>query len=38
VVRLGAQGDTAVEVASGLNPGDVIVTAGADKVHDGQKL
>lgn len=38
VVRLGAQGDTAVEVASGLNSGDVIVTAGADKVHDGQKL
>lgn len=38
VVRLGAQGDTTVEVSSGLNPGDVIVTSGADKVHDGQKL
>lgn len=38
VVRLGAQGDTAVEVAGGLNAGDVIVTSGADKVHDGQKL
>jgi multidrug efflux pump subunit AcrA (membrane-fusion protein) len=38
VVRLGAQGDTSVEIASGLNAGDVIVTAGADKVHDGQKL
>lgn len=38
VVRLGAQGDTAVEVSSGLNAGDVIVTSGADKVHDGQKL
>ncbi|OLE21937.1 MAG: hypothetical protein AUG49_20650 [Catenulispora sp. 13_1_20CM_3_70_7] len=38
VVRLGAQGDTVVEVAAGLNSGDVIVTAGADKVHDGQKL
>ncbi|NUP50051.1 MAG: HlyD family efflux transporter periplasmic adaptor subunit [Catenulispora sp.] len=38
VVRLGAQGDTSVEISSGLNAGDVIVTAGADKVHDGQKL
>ncbi|MEY9933424.1 HlyD family secretion protein [Catenulispora sp. GP43] len=38
VVRLGAQGDTTVEVSSGLNAGDVIVTSGADKVHDGQKL
>ena len=38
VVRLGAQGDTAVEVSSGLNAGDLIVTSGADKVHDGQKL
>lgn len=38
VVRLGAQADTVVEVASGLAAGDVIVTAGADKVHDGQKL
>jgi hypothetical protein len=38
VVRLGAQGDTTVEVASGLSEGDMIVTSGADKVHDGQKL
>lgn len=38
VVRLGAQGDTTVEVVSGLTAGDVIVVAGADKVHDGQKL
>lgn len=38
VVRLGAQADTVVEVASGLAAGDEIVTAGADKVHDGQKL
>jgi HlyD family secretion protein len=38
VVRLGAQGDRVVEVAAGLAEGDVIVTAGADKVHDGQKL
>lgn len=37
-VRLGAQADTVVEIASGLAAGDVIVTAGADKVHDGQKL
>ena len=38
VVRLGAQGDTVVEVAAGLSAGDVVVTAGADRVHDGQKL
>jgi multidrug efflux pump subunit AcrA (membrane-fusion protein) len=38
VVRLGAQGDTVVEVASGLSLGDTVVTAGADKVHDGEKL
>lgn len=38
VIRLGAQGDTTVEVATGLSAGDVIVTSGADKVHDGQKL
>lgn len=38
VVRLGAQGDTTVEVSAGLNAGDLIVTSGADKVHDGQKL
>ena len=38
VIRLGAQGDAVVEVASGLSAGDMIVTAGADKVHDGQKL
>jgi HlyD family secretion protein len=38
VVRLGAQGDTVVQVAAGLVAGDVVVTAGADKVHDGQKL
>jgi multidrug resistance efflux pump len=38
VVRLGAQGDTTVEIASGLSEGDMIVTSGADKVHDGQKL
>jgi multidrug efflux pump subunit AcrA (membrane-fusion protein) len=38
VVRLGAQGDRVVEVAAGLSAGDLIVTSGADKVHDGQKL
>jgi multidrug efflux pump subunit AcrA (membrane-fusion protein) len=38
VVRLGAQGDTVVEVSAGLSAGDQIVTSGADKVHDGQKL
>jgi multidrug efflux pump subunit AcrA (membrane-fusion protein) len=38
VIRLGAQGDQVVEVAAGLAEGDMIVIAGADKVHDGQKL
>lgn len=37
-IRLGAQGDTAVQVLSGLAPGDRIVVAGADKVTDGQRV
>jgi multidrug efflux pump subunit AcrA (membrane-fusion protein) len=37
-IRLGAQGDTAVQVLSGLSAGDRIVVAGADKVTDGQHV
>ena len=37
-IRLGAQGDTAVQVLSGLSAGDLIVVAGADKVTDGQHV
>jgi multidrug efflux pump subunit AcrA (membrane-fusion protein) len=38
VIRLGAQGDTVVQVLSGLAQGDRIVVAGADKVSDGQHV
>jgi HlyD family secretion protein len=38
VVRLGAQGETAAQVLSGLAAGDRIVVAGADKVHDGDRV
>jgi multidrug efflux pump subunit AcrA (membrane-fusion protein) len=38
VIRLGAQGDTVVQVLSGLAAGDRIVVAGADKVSDGQQV
>ncbi|WP_214103341.1 efflux RND transporter periplasmic adaptor subunit [Acrocarpospora catenulata] len=37
-VKLGAQGDTMVEVLSGLSVGDRIVVRGADTVRDGQEL
>lgn len=37
-VRLGAQGDNAVQVLSGLSAGDRIVVAGADKVADGDHV
>lgn len=37
-LRLGAQGDTAVQVLSGLTAGERIVVAGADKVHDGERV
>jgi len=37
-IRLGAQGDTAVQVLSGLSAGDRVVVAGADKVTDGQHV
>jgi multidrug efflux pump subunit AcrA (membrane-fusion protein) len=38
VVRLGAQGETAVEVVQGLRPGERIVRRGADRVQSGQRL
>jgi hypothetical protein len=38
LVRLGKTVGSRVEVVSGLNPGEKIVTAGADKVTDGAKL
>ena len=37
-VTLGAQGDTAVQVLSGLSAGQKIVVSGADKVTDGEQL
>lgn len=38
LVRLGAQGDSAVEVVEGLRPGQRIVRTGADRVRAGQRL
>ena len=37
-ITLGAQGDTAVQVVSGLSAGQRIVVSGADKVTDGEQL
>ena len=37
-ITLGAQGDTAVQVVSGLTAGQRIVVSGADKVTDGEQL
>ena len=38
VVKLGAQGDTTVEVTGGLDEGDQVVVRGADSVKQGQEL
>jgi multidrug efflux pump subunit AcrA (membrane-fusion protein) len=38
VVKLGAQGDTEVEVLSGVLVGDQIVVRGADTVRQGQDV
>ncbi|MFI6816813.1 efflux RND transporter periplasmic adaptor subunit [Nonomuraea sp. NPDC050328] len=38
VVKLGAQGDTLVEVISGLTAGERVVVKGADSVRQGQTL
>jgi multidrug efflux pump subunit AcrA (membrane-fusion protein) len=37
-VRLGAQGDAAVQVASGLRSGESVVVRGADRVTEGQQV
>ncbi|GAA0968496.1 efflux RND transporter periplasmic adaptor subunit [Acrocarpospora macrocephala] len=37
-VKLGAQGDTMVEILTGLQVGDRIVVKGADTVREGQEL
>lgn len=37
-VRLGAQGDSHVEISEGLAAGDQIVTRGADRVREGDEL
>jgi hypothetical protein len=37
-VTLGAEGDTSVQVLSGVVPGDRIVVKGADKVVEGQQV
>ena len=37
-VVLGAQGDQAVQVVSGLSAGQRVVVSGADKVSDGEKV
>ena len=38
VVRLGAQGESRVEVLEGLEAGERIVVRGVDRVRDGQRL
>lgn len=38
VVRLGAQGESRVEVREGLEAGERIVVRGVDRVRDGQRL
>ena len=37
-IKVGAFGDNKVQVLEGLQDGDVIVTAGVQKLHDGQKV
>jgi membrane fusion protein (multidrug efflux system) len=37
-VSLGAVGDAGVEVLAGLDPGDMIVRAGVDRLVDGQRV
>lgn len=38
VVKLGAQGESMVEVRTGLSPGERIVVKGADSVRQGQRI
>lgn len=37
-IKVGAFGDNKVQVLEGLQDGDIIVTAGVQKLHDGQKV
>lgn len=37
-IKVGAFGDNKVQVLEGLQDGDVIVTAGVQKLHEGQKV
>jgi multidrug efflux pump subunit AcrA (membrane-fusion protein) len=37
-VRLGAQGESRIEVLEGLEEGDRIVVRGADRVSEGQQV
>jgi multidrug efflux pump subunit AcrA (membrane-fusion protein) len=37
-VKLGAQIGPNIVISSGLNAGDVVVTEGLDKLHDGAKV
>jgi RND family efflux transporter MFP subunit len=37
-VKIGPYGDAKVQVLSGLNPGDTVVTAGVHKLREGQKV
>ena len=38
VVRLGAQGESRVQVVEGLEVGERVVVRGADRVRDGQQV
>jgi multidrug efflux pump subunit AcrA (membrane-fusion protein) len=37
-IKVGAFGDNKVQVLEGLQDGDIIVTAGVQKLHEGQKV
>ncbi len=37
-VKVGAFGDAGIQVLSGLNPGEIIITAGVHKLREGQKV
>lgn len=37
-IEIGRHGEYLVTVASGLNPGDVVVTAGVQALHEGKKV
>jgi multidrug efflux system membrane fusion protein len=38
LVRLGAQGESRVEVLEGLEQGERLVVRGVDRVRDGQRV